>query len=609
MNYKSQLKKTFLICGKPMGKAHKIIWIPVRKPLSHYWHFKLTLLYSLVCKTHTKTMNFKFAILALTTYLPLMVLSNHDVHETVHALFDRSIGEDVHLAFDGLLAALEEDSTDSATVDTASLGGKHFQVVSGHVNHEDYFFAHNEQGETVHLVRVKSADGTTPDVVVGSIVSAVDNAVYDIYADHAGHSHMRMRLSHTFGPEVHEGDDDDDAGHTVESVTHELDGGRHLRGVIGQDRDSRNLQTTRILDVLVVWTLNAECANAGMAAGCTPTAGSTSSMQGKIALAVSETNQAYVNSGINAQVRLVHSYRLVGYTESDSATSLNQLAYTNDGIIDDVHTVRSQVMADMVSMWMVEPNTCGRARYNYPTPAPQSMFSVVSWDCATGYYSFGHEIGHMMGCNHDRGSAAACTSTNTNFGYRSKTSRVRDIMAVDCKVGECDNNPFTSCTRVATFSGFANTQWGVLGDASNNCVAQINANVARVADFLKVTPMPTLAPTRPPTPTPTKGPTPAPVPPVCGDGVCGMGESCTSCPADCISGIVSIARCGNGVARVERLPLVVARTFIAIPGCATLLDTRAQPPHEVHLHSAVATMYAVWANLSQLAILIAKWEE
>ena len=29
-------------------------------------------------------------------------------------------------------------------------------------------------------------------------------------------------------------------------------------------------------------------------------------------------------------------------------------------------------------------------------PKKHLMFSVVNWSCATGYYTFGHEIGHNM---------------------------------------------------------------------------------------------------------------------------------------------------------------------------------------------------------------------
>ena len=38
---------------------------------------------------------------------------------------------------------------------------------------------------------------------------------------------------------------------------------------------------------------------------------------------------------------------------------------------------------------------------NNPGFGPNA-FSVVDQTCATGYYSFGHELGHNMGLNHAR---------------------------------------------------------------------------------------------------------------------------------------------------------------------------------------------------------------
>jgi len=32
----------------------------------------------------------------------------------------------------------------------------------------------------------------------------------------------------------------------------------------------------------------------------------------------------------------------------------------------------------------------------YGGPKKESMFSVTSWSCATGYYSFAHEVAHNM---------------------------------------------------------------------------------------------------------------------------------------------------------------------------------------------------------------------
>ena len=46
------------------------------------------------------------------------------------------------------------------------------------------------------------------------------------------------------------------------------------------------------------------------------------------------------------------------------------------------------------------------------------MFSVTGQSCATGYYSFGHEISHNFGCRHDRGADRACSSSRSHYSFR-----------------------------------------------------------------------------------------------------------------------------------------------------------------------------------------------
>jgi hypothetical protein len=47
-----------------------------------------------------------------------------------------------------------------------------------------------------------------------------------------------------------------------------------------------------------------------------------------------------------------------------------------------------------------------------------SAFSAVYWDCATGYYTFAHELAHNMGCQHDRENAAASGLYSYSYGWR-----------------------------------------------------------------------------------------------------------------------------------------------------------------------------------------------
>lgn len=161
---------------------------------------------------------------------------------------------------------------------------------------------------------------------------------------------------------------------------------------------NRMLQDTNIstFDILVVWTAHAECHNSGEAKSCALTETTTNNMHGLISLAIAETNVAFAASGVYAHLKLVHAYR-GDYTESSGSNefdaALNHVTNKNDGKLDDVHAKRQQYGADLVSMIIKGTNYCGIA---WLGPRIDRMFSVSSVDCATGYYSFGHEIGHNL---------------------------------------------------------------------------------------------------------------------------------------------------------------------------------------------------------------------
>jgi hypothetical protein len=54
------------------------------------------------------------------------------------------------------------------------------------------------------------------------------------------------------------------------------------------------------------------------------------------------------------------------------------------------------------------------------TPNSALAYSVVDLDCATGQYSFVHEMAHNMGCQHERKNNAA---SGINWGYRATDYR------------------------------------------------------------------------------------------------------------------------------------------------------------------------------------------
>jgi hypothetical protein len=209
-------------------------------------------------------------------------------------------------------------------------------------------------------------------------------------------------------------------------VVHEVDQehGIHSDDETG-DRPPHQSDGTRtdddgsIIRVLAVYTTDARVL-----------AGGTAAIQGLVDLAVAETNTAYENSVINPQIELAHTQE-VSYNESGQpSTDLSRLRDPDDGFIDEVHELRDQYAADLVSLLVSDMSACGVAylMLNLSHSFESSAFSVVKLSCATGYYSFGHELGHNMGSHHDRDNAGPALY-DYSYGYREPGESWRTIMA------------------------------------------------------------------------------------------------------------------------------------------------------------------------------------
>ncbi len=212
-----------------------------------------------------------------------------------------------------------------------------------------------------------------------------------------------------------------------------------------------------ILDVMVVYTPAARSAVSGTAA-----------MHTLIDLAVSETNQGYANSGLNQRINLVHREE-VSYTEHGTDvfdTALNDLTSTSDGYMDAVHTLRNDYGADMVSLFIDDHTWCGIAwtMQNESHSFASSAFSVVDYDCATGYYSFGHEMGHNQGAMHDRYTTNADGVFSYSHGYQDPERSFRTIMAYNCPSGGCNRVNYWSNPNISYVSG--GTDYGPMGIVS-----------------------------------------------------------------------------------------------------------------------------------------------
>ena len=181
------------------------------------------------------------------------------------------------------------------------------------------------------------------------------------------------------------------------------------------------LDASAVIDVLVAYTTKAGEAVA--------------SIDALIQLMFDETETIYANSLIQPRLRLVASH-LIRY-DKDKPTNrndknalgrhLDRLRLTGDGHLDQVHAWRNRYKADVVVLLVRWGQGCG---VGYLNASQKGAFSVVRQDCATGNYSFAHEIGHNLGAHHDPD-----TSTNRDYayghGFCNKRDNWRTVMSYD----------------------------------------------------------------------------------------------------------------------------------------------------------------------------------
>ena len=179
----------------------------------------------------------------------------------------------------------------------------------------------------------------------------LDGMVYEIIMDESG----ELTVIETEEVDLPPHETPDDAIPVPQEAMDEES--RRNRALI-RTEPPRGLQEKIIVDVLIVYTRNAECKAAGLANGCTLTDTTKAKADAKCALAIEKNNVAYSNSGINAEFRLVHTSR-VSYTEQGFSNGLNHLTNKNDGQLEEVHTMRDQYGADIVAMFTAEGGSCG----------------------------------------------------------------------------------------------------------------------------------------------------------------------------------------------------------------------------------------------------------
>jgi hypothetical protein len=143
-------------------------------------------------------------------------------------------------------------------------------------------------------------------------------------------------------------------------------------------------------------------------------AGGINAINASCQLAVDNTNLAYRNSQMNARMRLVYRAE-VSYSESgDFGDHLDWVS--GDSL---VQILRNHYRADLVSLFVNDDEngtTCGKG---YCISDKDRAYTVVNWQCATNLHSFAHEVGHNLGCDHDRDNGNYfCHEDDYSYGWR-----------------------------------------------------------------------------------------------------------------------------------------------------------------------------------------------
>ena len=124
----------------------------------------------------------------------------------------------------------------------------------------------------------------------------------------------------------------------------------------------------------------------------------------EILLALTETNDSHTNSDTKARYSIVHSQE-VDYDLDYGTLSNIEILYldrdnlqgSDDGELDFVHNLRNIHCADIV---VLIKDILGYGGIAFIDADESRGFAVVDYISMTGYYSFGHEIGHIHGARH-----------------------------------------------------------------------------------------------------------------------------------------------------------------------------------------------------------------
>lgn len=194
-----------------------------------------------------------------------------------------------------------------------------------------------------------------------------------------------------------------------------------------------------------------------------------------IELAIYETNVSFENSQINTRLNLVHAYQTAYQDTGSFDYDLGNIQSASSTHGNELRALRDQYSADI--MMLLTGNIydgCGQARTIHADES--NAIAVVKESCATGFYTFGHEIGHLMGARHTLASDSQTIPFAYGHAYCHPVANTwRTVMASSC----------SGSTRVQQWSNpnvfYQGAVTGTVTDEDNARV--LNERRTQVANF------------------------------------------------------------------------------------------------------------------------------
>lgn len=145
-----------------------------------------------------------------------------------------------------------------------------------------------------------------------------------------------------------------------------------------------------------------------------------------------ETNEGYINSGVNLRVKIVHFYKTSYVDSEDIFTDRENFMDTSKSYSQEIRTLRDKYYADIMVLLVGDKGYyyCGIANIYANV---NNAFAVIRNSCGIGYFSFGHEIGHVFGARHIYYRDQHDTPFSFGHGYCSPDASWRTIMAYGCQ--------------------------------------------------------------------------------------------------------------------------------------------------------------------------------